>query len=253
VEEPGDCTEAGRTGEQPNGTDRRYICDVDRSDHAVPPSVVLWSILSGTPTRRQPRNASRAQLRAAIEDAAARLFAADGYEATTVDDIVDAAAVSKPALYRFFESKQHLYMTLLERHRDELAAAALAQVAGDEPPDRWLPKMVDAWFRYVEAHPFTSCMFRDDSGDPDVQALRTELQRRQRAADVALLRQFVPELDEPELEPLGEAIRASLYGLALWWANHPDTPRATLVSTMVRIVTGIMLSAHQGKQPPARA
>jgi AcrR family transcriptional regulator len=160
--------------------------------------------------------------------------------------------VSKPALYRFFDSKQHLYMTLLERHRDGLAAAALAEVAADEPPERWLPKMVDAWFAYVEAHPFTSCMFRDDSADPDVQSLRAELQRRQRAADAALLRQFVPELDEGELEPLGEAIRASLYGLALWWADHPGTPRAALVSTMVRIVTGIVLSAREGNQPPVR-
>jgi AcrR family transcriptional regulator len=190
-------------------------------------------------------------MRAAIEDAAARLFAGHGYEATSVDDIVNAAGVSKPALYRFFESKQHLYLTLLERHRDELAAAALAQVGGDEPPERWLPKMVDAWFVYVEAHPFTSCVFRDDSADPDVQALRTELQRRQRAADVALLRQFVPELDEAELEPLGEVIRASLYGLAIWWADHPETPRATLVSTMVRVATGIVLSARGGKQFPA--
>jgi AcrR family transcriptional regulator len=160
------------------------------------------------------------------------------------------AEVSKPALYRFFESKQQLYMTLLERHRDELAAAALAEVAEDEPPGRWLPKMIDAWFAYVEAHPFTLCMFRDESAGPDVQALRTELQRRQRAADVALLRQFVPDLHEGELEPLGEAIRASLYGLALWWASHPDTPRAMLVSTMVRIVTGIVLSAREGSQPP---
>ena len=156
--------------------------------------------------------------------------------------------MSKPALYRFFEAKQHLYMTLLERHRDELAAAALAQVAAGEPPERWLPEMVDAWFAYVEAHPFTSCMFRDDSAEPDVRALRTEVRRRQRAADVALLRQFVPELEEAELEPLGEAIRASLYGLALWWANHPETPRATLVSTMVRVVTGIVLSGRERKQ-----
>jgi AcrR family transcriptional regulator len=187
-------------------------------------------------------------MRAAIEVAAARLFAGSGYDATTVDDIVNAAQVSKPALYRFFESKQHLYLTLLERHRDELAAAALARVEGSEPPERWLPAMVDAWFGYVEAHPFTSCMFRDDSADPAVASLRTELQRRQRAADVALLRRFVPELAEGELEPLGEAIRASLYGLALWWADHPDTPRATLVSTMVRIVTGIVLSAREGRQ-----
>jgi hypothetical protein len=134
---------------------------------------------------------------------------------------------------------------LLERHRDELAAAALAHIVVDEPPHRWLPNMVDAWFLFVQSHPFTLCMFRDDTAEPEVRALRIELQRRQRAADVALLRQFVPELNEPELEPLGEVIRASLYGLALWWTTNPGTPRTTLVSTMLRVVTGIVLTTRQ--------
>ena len=64
-------------------------------------------------------------MRRRLENAAANLFAQKGYARTTVDDPVDAAGVSKPALYRHFESKKHLHMALLERHRHELAAAAL--------------------------------------------------------------------------------------------------------------------------------
>lgn len=191
---------------------------------------------------RQAHSLTRAEIRAAIEDAAAALFATKGYEATTVDNIVAKAEVSKPALYRCFESKKHLYLTLLERHRDELAAAALAEAGTEADPRTWLPRMLDAWFGYVSSHPFTHCMFRDTSADPDIQTLRADLQAQQRAADVALLREFGREMDPGELEPLGEVIRSSLYGLALWWADHPETPRRTLVSVMVRVIAGIALS-----------
>ena len=188
---------------------------------------------------------SRAEVRARLEDAAARLFAKKGYAATTVDEIVEEAGVSKPGLYRFFESKKHLHLALLERHRDELAAAALSALdVGDSARSDRIPAMVEAWFVHVEEHPYIwRMLFRDTTGDPEVQALHVELQRRQRAADVALLREFAPGLPEEELEPLGEVIRSSLAGLALWWLDHPDTRRDVLVAAMLRVTRGLLLTA----------
>lgn len=218
-----------------------------------------------------PPRGSSAAVRRALEDAAATLIAERGYARTTVDDIVGAAGVSKPALYRHFASKKDLHLALLERHRDELAAAALAGLALDgvdldaadldEPADavshpaaadpRRVPDldarvhaMVDAWFAYVEQHPFVWLMFRDTTGDPEVLALHGELQARQRATDVALLRALAPGIPEDELEPLGELIRSSLYGLALHWRDRPDIPRATLVATMTRMLRGLVLTTR---------
>ena len=75
-----------------------------------------------------PAGLPAAERRARIEDAAARLFAERGYAATSVEDIVREAGVSKPILYRHFESKRDLHAMLLERRRDELAAAPLDQL-----------------------------------------------------------------------------------------------------------------------------
>jgi AcrR family transcriptional regulator len=191
-----------------------------------------------TPRRRLPR----AERRALIEEAAARLFAERGYGATTIQEIVAEAGVSKPMLYRHFESKGELQMRLLERRRDELAGAALDEYLkeGGDPAGR-LPAMIEAWFAHVEAHPHTSRMlFRDAAGDPEVEALQRELRRRQRAADVALLREFAPGLPEAELEPLGEIIRSSLCGLALWWLDSPEVPRAVPVGAILRTVEGVL-------------
>jgi AcrR family transcriptional regulator len=191
---------------------------------------------------RQAHSLTRAEIRAAVEDAAAALFAAKGYEAATVDEIVAKAEVSKPALYRCFESKKDLYLTLLERHRDEMAAVALAEVDTEADPRTWLPRMLDAWFSYVDSHPFAYCMFRDTSADPDIQSVRVGLQAWQRTVIVTLLREFGRDMDPGELEPLGEVIRSSLYALALWWADHPDTRQRTLVSVMEQVIAGVALA-----------
>ncbi len=177
-----------------------------------------------------------------IEEAAARLFADRGYSATTVEDIVAEAGVSKPMLYRHFESKKALHIELLERRRDQLAAAALdSLLEGDQDAERRLPEMIDAWFAHVEEHPHTSrVLFQDATGDPDIEAVQREMRRRQRAADVALLREFAPHVPEEELEPLGEIVRSSLTGLALWWLEHPGVPRSVVVAAMLRVTKGLL-------------
>ena len=191
------------------------------------------------------RRLSAKERRSLIEEAAARLFAERGYAATTVDDIAAAAGVSKPMLYRHFESKQELQMKLLEHRRDELAAAPLDSfLHGQGEPQERLPAMIDAWFAHVEQHPDTArVLFQDATGDAEARALQRELRRRQRAADMALLREFAPQLPEPELEPLGEIIRSSLTGLALWWLDHPAVPRSAVVTAMLRMTRGMLAGA----------
>lgn len=194
--------------------------------------------------RSAPSRLPAAVRRAMIEDAAARLFAERGLTATTVEDIVEAAGVSKPMLYRHFESKKELQLKLMERRRDELAAAALEEFlhAPGTMRDR-LEAMTDAWFAHVERHPYSSrVLFQDAVGDADVQALQLELRARQRAADMALMRELAPGLPEAELEPLGEIMRSTLCGLALWWLERPDTPRALVVAAVLRVADGVLLT-----------
>ncbi|MCU0255944.1 MAG: TetR/AcrR family transcriptional regulator [Vicinamibacterales bacterium] len=64
---------------------------------------------------------------ARILDAALGLFATRGYDATSVREICEAAAVTKPTLYHFFHSKDGVFRaivggTLQQMHDDVLAA-----------------------------------------------------------------------------------------------------------------------------------
>jgi AcrR family transcriptional regulator len=57
--------------------------------------------------------------RADILSAAVRLFANHGYAATSVQQIVDAASVSKPALYYHFVDKAALFQAVVDTAHDE--------------------------------------------------------------------------------------------------------------------------------------
>jgi AcrR family transcriptional regulator len=180
--------------------------------------------------------------RAAIAAAAARVFARDGYEAARLDDIAAAAGVTKPIIYRHFSSKKELHMALLAQHRDALGIAAVTAFMDrpGRPLATRIDTMLDAWFAYVEEHPYIGpLLFASTAQDPDIQALLADLYAQQRATDIALFHEAGADIP-PHLEaPLSEVVRSSLTGLALWWADHPDVPRADLVAAMHRVLDGI--------------
>jgi AcrR family transcriptional regulator len=64
-------------------------------------------------------------------DAAAQLFARDGYDATSINRIIDTVGVSKGAFYHHFAAKEDLISAFAERHA--LRAAEAAQSVLDDP------------------------------------------------------------------------------------------------------------------------
>jgi AcrR family transcriptional regulator len=73
----------------------------------------------------------RARTRDDIEAAAIDLFLENGYDATTIEEIAEAALISPRTFFRYFASKEDV---LFARSRDEmtLAAHSLAQRPADE-------------------------------------------------------------------------------------------------------------------------
>jgi len=73
--------------------------------------------------------------RTRLLDAAARVFAAKGYRAATVDEVTAEAGLSKGTFYWNFKSKEDLFQTLLEERIDR-PARALMEITRTAPADR---------------------------------------------------------------------------------------------------------------------
>lgn len=79
------------------------------------------------------REAAKARRRSDLLAAAARLFAADGFHATTLTAVASAAGVSAPAVYRHFDSKAALLSALLVDVSERLLAGGRAAVTEPDP------------------------------------------------------------------------------------------------------------------------
>lgn len=76
---------------------------------------------SAAPRRGRPR----AYDEAAALDAALAVFWAKGYAGTSLDDLTDAMAMSRPSVYAAFGNKQAIYRAAVDRYVTTLGAAFL--------------------------------------------------------------------------------------------------------------------------------
>jgi AcrR family transcriptional regulator len=65
---------------------------------------------------------------------ARELFAKDGYEATSTEQVLQRTGISRGALYHHFKNKEALFEAVLEDLEGELAAAAAKAAAGASDP-----------------------------------------------------------------------------------------------------------------------
>jgi AcrR family transcriptional regulator len=91
--------------------------------------------------------------REAILEKALAFFASRGYDAVGVQEIVEAAGVTKPTLYHYFGNKLGLLRTLLESHYEALNGhvGSAAEYHGDLPLT--LRRIASAYFGFMARDP----------------------------------------------------------------------------------------------------
>jgi TetR/AcrR family transcriptional regulator, transcriptional repressor for nem operon len=69
-----------------------------------------------------------------VLDAMMRVFWQKGYEATTIDDLVQATGLKRGSLYHAFGDKAGMFCRTLGLYRQEVQAALIHALRGDDPP-----------------------------------------------------------------------------------------------------------------------
>jgi AcrR family transcriptional regulator len=109
----------------------------------------------------------------AIFNAAQHLFLAQGYHATTIDQIAKQAGVSVGSVYVYFKSKEKLCLALLDKALEAQERHLVAAIDPAEDPETTLRRLGRAYLRFFLDHPryFKLLMFLEhgglDRGRPD--------------------------------------------------------------------------------------
>jgi AcrR family transcriptional regulator len=206
---------------------------------------------SGRPARL-PKNQRRAQLL----DAASEVFTTRGYHAAAMDDIADAAGVSKPVLYQHFESKLDLYLALLDSSCERLAEVVADALDSTDDNAERVVAAVGAFYDFVSSASgeFRFVFESDLTGDNTVQ--RRLWQVNNDIAD-AIARVIAEDTSLPVAE--SKLLAISLVGLAQvsarFWvsaesAQIPLDEAKQLVSNLAwRGLRGFPLTEHD--RPPS--
>lgn len=82
-------------------------------------------------------------------DVALHVFAERGFHLTSMNDVADAAGVTKPVLYQHFPSKRALYLELLRSVGDCLMEAITVATQRADGPREQVEDGLRAYFRFV--------------------------------------------------------------------------------------------------------
>jgi AcrR family transcriptional regulator len=97
---------------------------------------------------RLPAAARRRQLL----DSALEVFATAGFHGASMNDVADAAGVTKPVLYQHFASKRQLFVELLEDVGSTLGSLVAEATASVEPPREKVERGFAAYFRWIDSN-----------------------------------------------------------------------------------------------------
>ncbi len=89
---------------------------------------------------------------AELLEAARRLFAEQGFHATTVEDIAAAAGVAKGTVYLYYKSKHDVYWAALERGITELLHEIQTRLEAEAAPEDKVRAFIAIKIRYFETN-----------------------------------------------------------------------------------------------------
>jgi AcrR family transcriptional regulator len=166
-------------------------------------------------TRLEPRRRRKAERPQEILEAAFGEFSRNGYATTTLDQIAERAGVTKGTIYVYFESKEHLFISMVR----EFTKAAYDTVQGMyETHDGSTADLLRAQFSFIYQH-----IVEDRRRREVVRMLIAEAPRFPELAD-----RYHEEILRPCLDMLRQAIQRGMDRGEFRRSSIIDTPQVII-------------------------
>ncbi len=173
----------------------------------------------------RPTRMPREQRREQVMTVARTVFVERGYHAAGMDEIAEAAGVSKPVLYQHFPSKLELYLALLDRGiADLLHSADTALRSTSDNKERVRATML-AYFAFVEDQGSAyRLVFESDVMNESAVRERVDRAHEAIAAKIADVISSDTGLSNDQAMLLGSGLQGLAQVAATRWLNS-DEPR----------------------------
>ena len=164
----------------------------------------------------------------------------------SIEEIAEAAGVSKGLLYHYFPTKTEFIVAALERGQQELAA----RLAPDDSlaPVKRLDASLEAFLDYVEEHPAAfASIFRGESESPTIAAVLEAGRTEQLETLLEALGEWqeapVSVKRTPELEAAVQGWIFFVEGAVLHWMENEGGDRDRLRMMLRTALGGALLAA----------
>ena len=186
--------------------------------------------------------------REALVQAARELFGAQGYAATSTEDVVARAGVTKGALYHHFNGKEDLFRAVLEGVNRDVSDKAVVEFLG---PDAW-EALLGGCRLWVDAHLDPSVrriVLQDARAVLELDEVRSIENRFGAVALRGALRRAMHAgvLDRQPLRPLALLLMGALAEATQYVADadDPALARAEVEALVTRMLTGLRVQDHE--------
>ncbi len=166
----------------------------------------------------------RERIREDLIEAGRDLFSTYGLQKTTIADLTDEVGIGKSTFYRFFDSKEALYLAVLDREGEAVQQKLDESGIGsaDDPQE-----VVEGFLQFIFEEVETNPLIRQFVVDDDLDRLREQRTAAQREAEreeeVAAIRAFTdPFVERGALHGEDPELVARAIGAIPYLTLHED-------------------------------
>jgi len=192
-------------------------------------------------------DADRERIREDLVAAGRDLFERYGLSKTTIADLTDPVGIANGTFYQFFDSKEALFLEVLDREGERLLPELVAPFERDDDPETVIVAFLTRLMNEIETNPLIRQVLVDDDELQRLRDVHTDAElEAERQASLAYFLPYVEawyeagDVDGPDPETVANAIRAvSLLTLHIDDLGGDDAYRETRDLVIRAVANGL--------------
>lgn len=205
------------------------------------------------------RAAYTASTKRALVEVARELFTDRGYAATSLDEIVAGAQVTKGALYHHFSGKQALFEAVFEQVEDDAAKRIQKSLRGRKDPWEKATAGLRAFLAVVQEPHYRRIVIQEGPSVLGYERFREQEERSTYANVVEIVRSVLQagtwRLDEPMLDTFARIFFGAMssVGESVSGADDPEAAAQRVEDAIGFLLSGVQVLVEQGVELPSRS